>query len=134
MVSDPFDMLLQYLLTLCRTSKIYYMFGFLFVAFGLCGLTTAMATILLTYFMLSAEDYRWQWRAFLGASCTGLFVFLNAIGLWASRFSFGGITGAVLYVGYSALISFLVSLLCGTIGFMSAYAFNMRIYSQLKVD
>lgn len=133
MVGSPYTSDVR-LLTRSRTSKIYYMFGFLFVAFGLCCLTTAMATILLSYFMLSAEDYRWQWRAFLGAACTGLFVFINAIALWASRFQFGGITGAVLYVGYSALISFLVSLLCGSVGFISAYVFNMRIYSQLKVD
>ena len=110
------------------------MFGFLFVAYGLMALTSAMATILLTFFMISAEDYRWQWRAFLGAGCTGGYIFLNCLGLWASRFSFGGLTGAVLYVGYSALISFLVSILCGTVGFAASYAFLRRIYSSLKID
>jgi transmembrane 9 superfamily protein 2/4 len=40
-------------------------------------------------------------------------VFLNALGFWVTRVSFGGFTGAVLYVGYSALISFLVAVLTG---------------------
>ena len=95
------------------TSRIYYMFGFLFICYGLMTITSACTTILLVYFLLCAEDYRWQWRAFLGAGMTGGYVFLNAFIFWATRFSFGGLTGAVLYVGYSALIGLLVAVLTG---------------------
>lgn len=95
------------------TSKIYYMFGFLFLCYVLMIITSASATVLLVYFLLCAEDYRWQWRAFIGAGMTGGYVFLNAIIFWISRISFGGLTGAVLYLGYSALLSFLVFLLTG---------------------
>lgn len=104
---------LYFIMTSLWTSKIYYMFGFLFICYGLMIITSACTTILLVYFLLCAEDYRWQWRAFLGAGMTGGYVFLNALGFWASRISFGGLTGAVLYVGYSALISFLVFVLTG---------------------
>jgi transmembrane 9 superfamily member 2/4 len=95
------------------TSKIYYMFGFLFLCYGLMVITTAATTILLIYFMLCAEDYRWQWRAFNGAGMTGFYVFVNALIFWATRVSFGGFTGGLLYVGYSALIGFLVYILTG---------------------
>ncbi len=104
---------LYFIMTSLWTSKIYYMFGFLFICYALMVLTSACTTILLVYFLLCAEDYRWQWRAFLGAGMTGGYVFLNALGFWVTRVSFGGLTGAVLYVGYSALISFLVSVLTG---------------------
>jgi transmembrane 9 superfamily protein 2/4 len=104
---------LYFIMTSLWTSKIYYMFGFLFICYGLMVLTSASTTILLVYFLLCAEDYRWQWRAFLGAGMTGGYVFLNALGFWVTRVSFGGMTGAVLYVGYSALISFLVFVLTG---------------------
>lgn len=97
------------------TSKIYYMFGFLFLCYGLMIITTAATTILLVYFMLCAEDYRWQWRAFAGAGMTGFYVFLNALIFWVTRVSFGGLTGAVLYVGYSALIGFMVFILTGNV-------------------
>jgi transmembrane 9 superfamily member 2/4 len=127
------------------------MFGFLFLCFGLMVLTSACVTILLTYFLLCAEDYRWQWRAFIGAGMMGGYVFLNALFFWATRISFGGLTGAVLYIGYSALMSFLVFVLSGkfdvrlvegvdadedtgTIGFFAAYAFTLRIYRSIKVD
>ncbi|KKY17739.1 putative endosomal integral membrane protein [Phaeomoniella chlamydospora] len=104
---------LYFIMTSLWTSKIYYMFGFLFVCYGLMIITCACTTILLVYFLLCAEDYRWQWRAFIGAGMTGGYVFLNALGFWATRVSFGGLTGAVLYVGYSALVSFLVFVLTG---------------------
>ncbi|EHY53706.1 Transmembrane 9 super member 2 [Exophiala dermatitidis] len=125
---------LYFIMTSLWTSKIYYMFGFLFICYGLMVLTSACTTILLVYFLLCAEDYRWQWRAFFGAGMTGGYVFLNALGFWATRVSFGGLTGAVLYVGYSALISFLVFVLTGTIGFFASYAFVHRIYKSIKVD
>ncbi|KKA18084.1 Endosomal integral membrane protein (P24a) [Rasamsonia emersonii CBS 393.64] len=102
---------LYFIMNSLWTSKIYYMFGFLFLCYVLMIITTAATTILLVYFMLCAEDYRWQWRAFGGAGMTGFYVFLNALIFWATRVSFGGLTGAVLYVGYSALIGFLVFIL-----------------------
>jgi transmembrane 9 superfamily member 2/4 len=143
---------LYFIMTSLWTSKIYYMFGFLFICYGLMLLTSACTTVLLVYFMLCAEDYRWQWRAFIGAGMTGGYVFLNALGFWAMKISFGGLTGTVLYIGYSALIGFLVFLLsgkfrpcitytgfdanatAGTIGFASSFLFAYRIYSSIKID
>jgi transmembrane 9 superfamily protein 2/4 len=143
---------LYFIMTSLWTSKIYYMFGFLFICYALMAMTCACTTILLVYFLLCAEDYRWQWRAFFGAGMTGGYVFLNALGFWVTRVSFGGFTGAVLYVGYSALISFLVAVLtgkipqvlqvarqdadlrAGTIGYLASYAFVYRIYGSIKVD
>ena len=104
---------LYFIMNSIWTSKIYYMFGFLFVCYGLMAVTNACTTILLVYFMLCAEDYRWHWRAFIGAGMTGGYVFLMALGFWMLRISFGGLTGAVLYVGYSALLGFLVFVLSG---------------------
>jgi transmembrane 9 superfamily protein 2/4 len=95
------------------TNKIYYMFGFLFLSYGLMIITTAATTVLLVYFMLCTEDYRWPWRAFAGAGMTGFYVFVYALLFWMTRVSFGGLTGAVLYVGYSALIGFLVFIMTG---------------------
>ncbi|RMZ75317.1 hypothetical protein DV737_g5344, partial [Chaetothyriales sp. CBS 132003] len=104
---------LYFILNSLWASRVYYMFGFLFVCFGLMVLTSACVTILLAYFLLCAEDYRWQWRAFIGSGMMGGYVFLNALFFWATRIKFGGLTGAVLYIGYSALMSFLVAVLSG---------------------
>lgn len=139
------------IITSLWTGRIYYMFGFLFLCYGIMILTSACVTVLLTYFLLCAEDYRWQWRAFLGSGFTGVYVFIVALWFWLTRISFGGLTSAILYLGYSALIAFLVFVLTGTfphtsrvkvrltldtgsIGFIASYWFLYKIYGSIKVD
>lgn len=106
---------LYFIMTSLWTSKIYYMFGFLFVCYGLMIITTAATSVLLVYFLLCAEDWRWQWRAFGGAAMTGFYVFMNALVFWATRIKQGGLIGAVLYIGYSGLAGVLVAILTGTL-------------------
>lgn len=94
-------------------NKIYYMFGFLFLCYGLMIITCAAVTILMVYFLLCSENYNWQWRAFLAAGTSAGYIFLNAMIYWVTRVSTGGLAGSVLYIGYSALISFLFFVLTG---------------------
>ncbi|KAL2256303.1 hypothetical protein VTK26DRAFT_1875 [Humicola hyalothermophila] len=115
-------------------SKIYYMFGFLFLCYGLMILTCASVTVLMVYFLLCAENYNWQWRAFFAAGTTAGYIFLNALVYWVSKLSLSGLTGSVLYIGYSALISFLVFILTGSIGFFASWLFVRKIYSSIKID
>ena len=39
--------------------KIYYVFGFMLLVFIILSIVTICATIVCTYFLLNAEDYRW---------------------------------------------------------------------------
>lgn len=125
---------LYFIMTSLWTNKIYYMFGFLFLCYGLMIITSAATTILLVYFLLCAENYRWHWRAFAGAGMTGGYVFLNALIFWATRVSFGGLTGAVLYVGYSALIGFVVFILTGQLLFLLQSLSDIYLTSLLTID
>lgn len=104
---------LYFIMSSLWSGRIYYMFGFLFLCYGLMVVTCATVTVLAVYFLLCAEDYRWHWRAFATSGACALYVFLNALVFWASRLSFGGWTSTVLYLGYSALISVLVFILTG---------------------
>ncbi|KAK4099205.1 hypothetical protein N658DRAFT_498567 [Parathielavia hyrcaniae] len=115
-------------------SKIYYMFGFLFICYGLMIMTCAAVTVLLVYFLLCAENYNWQWRSFLAAGTTAGYIFLNALIYWVSKLSLGGFAGSVLYIGYSALVSFLFFILTGSIGFFASWLFVRKIYSSIKID
>lgn len=49
---------LYFILSSLFGSRAYYAFGFLFLTFCVAILTTATVTILFTYFMLCAEEYR----------------------------------------------------------------------------
>ncbi|KAM7212999.1 Nonaspanin (TM9SF), partial [Rhypophila decipiens] len=114
-------------------SKIYYMFGFLFLCYGLMIMTCAAATVLLVYFLLCAENYNWHWRAFLAAGTSALYIFLNCLVYWVSKLSLSGFSGSVLYIGYSLLISFLFFVLTGSIGFFSSWWFVRKIYKSIKI-
>jgi transmembrane 9 superfamily member 2/4 len=131
-------------------SKIYYMFGFLFLCYGLMIITCAAVTVLMVYFLLCAENYYWQWRSFLAAGMSAGYVFLNALIYLISKLSLGGVAGTVLYIGYSALLSFLFFILtgmlppnmsvalsnpcAGAIGFFASWWFVHKIYSSIKID
>ena len=135
------------------SNRIYYMFGFLFLSFGLLIVTSAAVTILMIYFLLCAENYHWQWRAFASSGASAGYVFTFCLLNWVRMLSFSSFTGGLLYLGYSALISFLwfvmsgkyftpclmrrnqrLMFLTGTIGFCACWVFVHRIYGSLKVD
>ncbi|KAF2088553.1 endosomal P24A protein-like protein [Saccharata proteae CBS 121410] len=115
-------------------SKVYYMFGFLFVCYGLMIITAAAVTVLMIYFLLCAENYHWQWRAFCTAGASAAYVFAYALLYWVKALSFGSWTSGVLYLGYSGLISVLFFILTGTIGFFASWLFVLKIYGSIKVD
>ncbi|KAI7372368.1 hypothetical protein KC328_g17300 [Hortaea werneckii] len=114
--------------------RIYYMFGFLFLSYGLLIVTSAAVTILMIYFVLCAENYHWQWRAFASSGASALYVFAYSLLYWARMLKFSSFTGGLLYMGYSLLVSFLWFVMTGTIGFFATWLFVHRIYSSLKVD
>ncbi|KAF4465692.1 endosomal EMP70 [Fusarium albosuccineum] len=115
-------------------SRIYYMFGFLFLCYGLMIVVCAAVTILMVYFLLCSEDYNWQWRSFLAAGMSGGYIFLNCLLYLVTKVKLGGLAGIVLYIGYSALISFLFFILAGSIGYFASWWFVRKIYSSIKID
>jgi transmembrane 9 superfamily protein 2/4 len=133
-------------------SKVYYMFGFLFLCYGLMIITCAAVTVLMVYFLLCSENYHWHWRAFTTAGASAFYVFANALIYWVTKLQLGGLAGSVLYIGYSALISFLFFILTGmpnlsnqafasllmftlgSIGFFASWAFVQKIYGSIKID
>jgi len=108
-------------------SKVYYMFGFLFLCYGLMVITCAAVTVLMVYFLLCSENYHWHWRAFMTAGASAFYVFLNALIYLVTKLQLGGLAGTVLYIGYSALISFLFFILTG----MSLPAFPLSFHSHI---
>eukprot|EP00051_Salpingoeca_urceolata_P027570 m.482144 g.482144 ORF g.482144 m.482144 type:complete len:649 (-) comp22435_c0_seq1:210-2156(-) len=114
--------------------KLYYVFGFLLIVFGILIVTTIESTILLCYFHLCTENYHWWWRAFLTGGASSLYLFGYAILFYFRRMEVDGTTNLVLYVGYTSLATMLFWLATGTAGFYGCFAFIRKIYSSIKVD
>ncbi|KXT04032.1 hypothetical protein AC578_4948 [Pseudocercospora eumusae] len=125
---------LYFIMNSLWSNRIYYMFGFLFLSFGLLIVTSAAVTILMIYFLLCSENYHWQWRAFASSGASAGYVFAYSLLYWARMLSFSSFTGGLLFLGYSILLSFLWFLLSGSIGFFACWVFVRRIYGSLKID
>ncbi|KAF8658318.1 hypothetical protein AX16_002087 [Volvariella volvacea WC 439] len=125
---------LYFVLSSLFASRAYYAFGFLALTAGVVALTTATVTILFTYFILCAEEYRWHWRAFLTGGGSAIWLFAYGLFYWGSRLSLDSFSSVVLYLGYLLLLSFLDFLVTGTIGFLASYWAVRRLYSAIRVD
>lgn len=91
---------LYFVLSSLFGNRAYYAFGFLFLTFLVIVLTTATVSILFTYFILCAEEYRWHWRSFLVGGGSAFWVFVYGVWYWASRLNLDSFTSVVLYFGY----------------------------------
>ncbi|KAJ2608576.1 Transmembrane 9 super member 2 [Coemansia sp. RSA 1365] len=114
--------------------KVYYVFGFLFLVFVILVITTAEVTVLLTYFHLCTEDYRWHWRSVYTAGASAFYVFLYGILFYFSRLRLASYASLIIYFGWMAVACLLFFVLTGTIGFVASHLFVRRIYSAIKID
>ncbi|KAG2227101.1 hypothetical protein INT45_003831 [Circinella minor] len=114
--------------------RIYYGIGFLFLVFGVLLLTCSQVTILMCYFHLCNEDYHWSWRAFLTAGACGAYVFLYSILYYLTKLNINSFTSTVLYFGYSAIISIVLTVLTGSVGYLACLFFLRKIFNSIKVD
>lgn len=114
--------------------RVYYMFGFLFLCVGLAILTSTTVTIIMVYFMLCSENYKWPWRSFFIAGSCAVYVFAYALVELLSALSLSGFVSNSLYIGYSFLISLLVFVMVGSIGYVATFFFLRKIYASIKVD
>lgn len=123
-----------FIMTSIWLHKFYYVFGFLFLAFIIVLLTCAEITIVITYFQLCNENYKWWWRSFLmGGSCA-FYLFLYSIFYFLTRIQSRTVLLALLYLEYMSIISWFLFLITGSVGLLGSTLFIRKIYSQIKVN
>lgn len=114
--------------------KIYYVYGFMFLVMLLLAVVTVCVTIVCTYFLLNAEDYRWRWTSFLAGASTSFYVYIYAIYYFFFKTKMYGLFQTAFYFGYMALFSLALGIMCGTIGYVGTAKFVRKIYSTVKID
>merc|ERR1719336_1768377 len=114
--------------------KIYYVYGFMLLVFLILLTVTVCVTIVCTYFLLNAEDYRWQWTSFLSAGSTAGYVYLYSIYYFFFKTKMYGLFQTSFYFGYMALFSGALGMMCGTLGYVGTSFFVRKIYSTVKID
>ncbi|CAF2613373.1 unnamed protein product [Rotaria sp. Silwood2] len=111
----------------------YYFFGFLLVVYIILILTCSETTILLCYFHLCAEDYNWWWRSFLTSGFTAVYFLLYSIYYFTTKLEISDGTSTFLYFGYTLMLTFILFLFTGTIGFLACFCSTMTIKNSLTV-
>jgi len=115
-------------------SRAYYAFGFVALTFMVVALTTATVSILFSYFILCAEEYRWQWRSFLVGGGSAAWIFLYGIYYWATQLRLDSFSSTVVYFGYLSLLSLLAFLCTASVGFLASYWAIRKLYSAIRID
>ncbi|XP_059620555.1 transmembrane 9 superfamily member 3 [Phlebotomus argentipes] len=114
--------------------KIYYVYGFMLLVFLILMVVTVCVTIVCTYFLLNAEDYRWQWTSFLSAGSTSIYVYIYSFYYFFFKTKMYGLFQTTFYFGYMALFSGALGIMCGTVGYIGTNVFVRKIYSNVKID
>ncbi|XP_067008459.1 transmembrane 9 superfamily member 3 [Anabrus simplex] len=114
--------------------KIYYVYGFMLLVFIILMIVTVCVTIVCTYFLLNAEDYRWQWTSFLAAASTAGYVYMYSFYYFFFKTKMYGLFQTAFYFGYMALFSLALGVMCGTVGYVGTSVFVRKIYSTVKID
>lgn len=114
--------------------KFYYVYGFMLAVYLILAIVTSCVTVVATYFLLNAEDPRWQWHAFFSGASTALYVFAYAVYYFLFRTEMTGFLQTVFYFGYTLLGCLGLGMITGTIGVLSASVFVHAIFSSIKID
>lgn len=114
--------------------KFYYVYGFMFLVFVILTVVTVCVTIVVTYFLLNNEDYRWPWTSFAASASTAAYVFLYSVYYFFLKTNMTGFFQTLFYFGYMAIFCLGLGLMCGTLGYTGCSMFVRRIYKNIKSD
>ncbi|PQE16348.1 endomembrane 70 protein [Rutstroemia sp. NJR-2017a WRK4] len=109
-------------------SGYYYVFGFLSLVTLILMITIAEVTIVTIYIKLCSEDYNWWWHSFLIGGGSAIWVWVYCVWFYMRRLHIEGFVSGLLFFSYCGVVGVVYGLLCGTVGFLTAYAFVRRIY------
>ena len=123
-----------FLLTAQFHYKTYYVFGILLLVYAILIIVILCTTIVSVYFLLNAENHRWQWNAFASAASTGLYVFLYATYFFFAKTSQSGFFQVAFYFGYMAMACTGLAILCGAVGFCGAAVFVHSLFKGIKSE
>ena len=112
----------------------YYLFGLLLIVFVSMQVLSAEISICFIYLHLLCEDYNWWWASFRISASSGIYFFLYSIFYMIHEYKPPDISSKIIYLIFSFIFSFALSIGNGTIGFLSSFFFVQKIYGTLKME
>ncbi|GHP09129.1 hypothetical protein PPROV_000786600 [Pycnococcus provasolii] len=116
-------------------NKFVYMFGFITAVFLIVMAVIAETGIVITYWCLNAEDYRWWWRSYMTCFTSGIYTFIALLFYFLIGFDYStNFVNMMVLTGHMLLASLVYSLVAGAVGFRVSLAFVGAIYDAIKAD
>jgi len=125
---------LFFILSAVWLHQIYYLFGFLAIVLAILAVTCAEVTIVMCYFQLCSEDYRWWWRSFLTSGSSALYLYIYSGVYFFTKLDITFYISTMVYFGYMFLIAVGFFFMTGAFGFYACFWFTRTIYGAVKVD
>lgn len=114
--------------------QFYYLFGFLALVFTILCLTCAEIAVVLVYFQLCSEDYRWWWRAYATSGASAVYLFAYSFFYFYTKLDITKVLPMIMYCGYMTIFSLAFFAMTGAIGFHACLWFVRKIYAAVKID
>ncbi|KAI5686597.1 Endomembrane protein 70 [Leishmania braziliensis] len=111
-----------------------YLYGFLTFFSTALAILCAEVGIVVTYFTLRGEDYRWWWRSYASLATTGVHVFLYSIFFLKRYLQIRMLSSVILFLGYMLGVSIMFGMALGSIGFISSLWMVQKMYSSIKAE
>lgn len=125
---------LYFIFTSFWSYKVYFVYGFLLLALLLLIIVSACICTISTYFLLSAENYLWQWTSFASGASTGLWVLMYSFYYFHIKTDMASLMQSTYYWCYSIIVAGTIALMSGSIGYVASSIFVRRIYRNVKCD
>merc|ERR1719240_714111 len=106
----------------------------MFLVFVIITIVTVCVTIVVTYFLLNNEDYRWQWTSFAASASTAGYVLLYSVYYFFTKTKMTGFFQTLFYFSYMLIFCLALGIMCGTLGYSGCAIFVRRIYRNIKSD
>ena len=115
------------------THKIYFMATFIWVSFLLFVIVVGEISILFVFLNLGRGDYNWAWKSFIMGSSPVIYIVIYSI-LYFFYLRVSHLSAMVVYFGMMALISAIITFVCGGLSVIFNFVFLKIIYSKIRKD
>ncbi|CBZ37822.1 transmembrane/endomembrane-like protein [Leishmania donovani] len=111
-----------------------YLYGFLtFFSIALVVLCAEVG-IVVTYFTLRGEDYRWWWRSYSALATSGIHLFAYSILFLKRSLQIRALSSIILFLGYMLGASIMFGMALGSIGFIGSFWLVQKMYASIKAE
>ena len=125
---------LNYIMSALWKHELYFIVSFIWLSYILFVIVSGEVSIIVVFWNLCYGDYNWWWKSFLVGSSPVFYFILYSIYYYFFKLNITRFSATIIYFGIMCLISSMALFICGSISVLICLLFNIKIYSNIKID